>query len=161
MAREIPLTKGKVAIVDDGDYELVSAYRWCATLNDGRWYAVAHVPGSGASGRGGRNVYLHHVIMGRRAGEQIDHKDHDGLNNQRSNLRRVTQFQNMQNRKGPNSNSGTGYRNVYKTRCGTFNVKLMINRKSINIGSYATVEEAALAATDARRRYMTHTPERG
>lgn len=161
MTVRIPLSKGKIALLDDADAALVAGYRWCATdQGGGRWYAVAHVPRSGASGHGGRTIYMHRLIFGDAVkGLQVDHIDHDGLNNRRRNLRVVTQHGNMQNRRGANRNSGTGHRNVYRTWVGTYNVKMQLGRKFINIGSYQTLEEAIAAASEGRRRYMPSSPE--
>jgi hypothetical protein len=157
---EIPLSRGKVALIDDDDYALVKDHRWCADFLVHTWYVVAHVPGSGASGRGGRTVYMHRLLLGERAeGKQVDHINHDGLDNRRVNLRAVTQHANMQNRRGANKNYSTGYRNVYRMWNGTYNVKMQLNRKNICIGTYKTLEDAIEAAAEARRRHMTHAPE--
>ncbi len=73
------LYPGKVALVDDEDYELVSAYRWyphktyCNTF-----YAEITARG---------HLSMHQLITGY---AQTDHKDHNGLNNQRDNLRDAT-----------------------------------------------------------------------
>src|SRR5262245_35202767 len=90
---EVPLTRGKVALIDDADYELVSRFKWHAQrggygntyyavtnirLPDGKWTALR----------------MHVLLLGHKG---IDHIDGDGLNNQRSNLRLATQSQNSAN----------------------------------------------------------------
>src|SRR5580704_8392166 len=86
---------GRVALVDDEDYELVMQYRWhvwetppTATRRGTGPYARANI-GYGRSER--RSAAMHCLIMGQRG---IDHIDHDTLNNQRSNLRPASHRQN-------------------------------------------------------------------
>ncbi|MEY2520551.1 MAG: endonuclease [Verrucomicrobiota bacterium] len=92
--RKIRLSQGKVALVDNGDYEfLLNFGLWTARWKRATdlWYAVR---------REGRYLYMHSVIKemiedhGIPAGMVIDHLDGDGLNNQRANLQIVTVAEN-------------------------------------------------------------------
>jgi hypothetical protein len=86
--REIELTRGYVATVDDEDYERVSKYLWYAEVRGNSVYARCR-----------RGPGLMHVfIMGKRPGFDIDHADGDTLNNTRANLRHCTRSQNAANR---------------------------------------------------------------
>ena len=92
--KTVSLTKGLLATVDDGDFELVSKYRWSASVcNGGHVYAVACI--------NGWNQRMHRFILGlgRRKDDKrvIDHIDGDSLNNVRSNLRICTVAQNAKN----------------------------------------------------------------
>lgn len=94
--REIQLSKGMVALVDDQDYEGLVKHTWCATLNGTTTYAKSSVGRSYKEPR----VYMHRYILGLTDGKTyVDHIDHNGLNNQRSNLRVCTKAQNHANRK--------------------------------------------------------------
>lgn len=97
--KTLELSQGKVAIVDDADYGWLSQWKWTAfrAKQPGRWYAVRHSKRSEKVP--GKNVFLHRAIMGLEYGDgrQVDHRDADGLNNQRSNLRICTQSQNNGN----------------------------------------------------------------
>lgn len=94
--KTIPLTQGKVALVDDEDYEELSRFKWCATKNRrGKFYAVRGGPRAGG---GSPTVQMHVVIAGTPAGMDTDHIDGDSLNNQRSNLRICTRAENLSNR---------------------------------------------------------------
>lgn len=74
-----------------------------------------------------------------------DHKDGDGLNNRRSNLRPCTYSQNGANR-GPQKNSSTGVKGVFPHRdTGKFRSCIMVEGKSRHLGIFATIEDAALA----------------
>ncbi len=90
---EIQLSQGKVAIIDDADVALVIPYRWYAIKNRKSqydlWYAMAKI--------NGHTAYMHRLIMGAPAGKQVDHKDQDGLNNRRSNLRLATPTEQARN----------------------------------------------------------------
>jgi hypothetical protein len=95
--KEIILTQDKVALVDDEDFERVSAIRWHAHKSGRRQkkiYAEAFRKGT---------LRMHRFILGlpQFGKEQVvDHLDGNGLNNQKSNLRIVTQKENMQNAPG-------------------------------------------------------------
>lgn len=105
----------------------------------------------------GEAVFLHRFIMNAPDGKFVDHINHDALDNRKSNLRLVNYSQNNQNRRGPNKNSKSGVRNVHwieekQKWC----VKLMVNRKVVNVGRFKELADAEAAAIEARRRYMTH-----
>jgi hypothetical protein len=86
------LTQGKVAIVDAADMPLVAGRKWSALrAKNGRWYAKAKCRD--------RYLYLHRVIAGAPEGFDVDHRDHDGLNNRRENLRVATRAQNNANQR--------------------------------------------------------------
>jgi len=86
--KEIPLSRGLSAKVDDEDFEYLSKFKWCALVDGKLRYAQC-------SKRSGMRMHI--AILGKKDGYEIDHIDGDGLNNQRSNLRHVTRRQNMQN----------------------------------------------------------------
>jgi hypothetical protein len=94
--KEIPLTQGKVAIVDDADYERVSQFKWCAMKGRNGFYAASHI-----SGNNNRLRLMHRFILGAPTGMQVDHKDRNGLNNTRDNLRLATPTQNRANSPKP------------------------------------------------------------
>jgi hypothetical protein len=134
---EIPLTQGKVTIIDDGDDALVSGHRWCARrtkCGDGnrvKWYAV--------SSRGGRTIYMHRLLMGEPASE-VDHRDGDGLNNQRTNLRLASRQQNQVN-SGPRSGRFKGVR----WKANRWQAEIKINYRLIYLGRFVDEEDAARA----------------
>jgi len=105
--REIPLTQGKVAIVDDEDYEYLNQFKWTAGLMHNIWYAVCHIHVNGKD----KTIYMHTVILGTPKGMQSDHKNGDGLDNRRENLRICTHTQNLHNQRkqiGPTSSRFKG-----------------------------------------------------
>ena len=100
--REIELTQGKTALVDDEDYEKINQWNWVCN-NDGsktsqRFYAIRR-NGIKFGGKG-ELVSMHREIMGFPIGMDIDHIDGNTLNNQKKNLRICTRAENLRNRKG-------------------------------------------------------------
>ncbi len=135
---EIPLTQGKVALIDDEDWPLVAPYRWFAVQKDGIWYAHA-TPLDGDRSRA--KIKMHNLIMG---SLWIDHRDSDGLNNRRSNLRRCTNAQNQQNtgaRGGSSQYKGVSW-SAQKQR---WRVAFRFNGKHHFVGLFRDEIEAARA----------------
>jgi len=100
--KKIKLTQGKVALVSNEDYELVSKFKWCASL-EGRgtkWYAIRRARINGVSFK----IRMHRFIMGLPPGKfderVVDHINHDSLDNRRENLEIITQEENMKRSNG-------------------------------------------------------------
>ena len=93
--KEIFLTQGQVAIVDNRDYKKLSKYKWQASKPRNIYYATRQ----SLIVNGERHtIFMHHEIIGKPLkGFHADYRDGNGLNNQRNNLRHVTVRQNGQN----------------------------------------------------------------
>lgn len=121
--REIPLTKGKVALVDAKDFERVSAVKWHAHRSNpagrAKWYARRLVSTPQADGATRQvPVLLHRFIMDAPPDKQVDHRDGDGLNCRRLNMRIATRTQNARNCKPCGT---SGYKGVSKSGGGVQN----------------------------------------
>ena len=142
--KEIPLTQGKVALIDDEDFELIYPYSWVACKTDKKWYARARVPNSLNTGKTGKLISMHRFLMKAGKGEEVDHKDGNGLNNTRDNIRKSTSSQNKWNSKDRGSNSG--FKGVYfdkpRKRYQAYITKF---RKRTLLGRYLNAKDAALA----------------
>jgi hypothetical protein len=91
--KEVPLSRGMVAMVDDADYDRVMTQKWCVFKVTKRTaYAGCYLRDSQ------QYVSLHRFIMQPSAEVEIDHRNRDGLDNQRHNLRECTGSQNVANR---------------------------------------------------------------
>lgn len=139
--KEIPLTHGKVALVDDEDFEMLSQWKWhCSAIG----YAVRSV---WAPTTPGESVRMHRQILGLVAGDgqEVDHFDENKLNNQKSNLRLVSRSENSRNQ-NRTKRSVSGWRGV--CRCDSLSTpwraQLCLHGKSIHGGCYRTPEMAAL-----------------
>lgn len=139
MTKQIPLSgkrgAGLFALVDDADYEELSRYKW--HLDTG--------------GYARRTVYtpprvdenMHRQIMKAPAHLQIDHINHNKLDNRRENLRIATHDQNNQNRQ-PGPNESSRYKGVgWDKNRGLWHAKISVNRRTINLGRFTTQREAA------------------
>jgi len=98
--KEIPLTLGQVALVDDEDYERVSEFKWYALWDPSRriYRALRNKQENERENGELGLIYLHRVIMDDPKGRDIDHRDRDPLNNQKKNLRICTRSQNNMNK---------------------------------------------------------------
>jgi len=144
--KEIQLTQGKVALVDDSDYEMLSNYKWFATQNrkSGNWYARTTIMTS-TTKCGHTSMGMHRMILGNDF-KLIDHKDGDGLNNQRNNLRGCTYTQNQMNKRISKANK-TGYKGV-RLEGNKYTAHYSKNGKSYRLGRFDTAMEAAMAYKD-------------
>lgn len=144
--KEIPLSRGLVALVDDRDFKRVSQFKWSAAEpNPGKFYAVRHVLKDGQHGKR-RTIYLHRFILKSSPRVHIDHKDGNGLNCQRNNVRLATRAQNGQNR-GPSKSRR--FKGVYPRAKSRFAAYIGDRGKTIYLGCFPSEEEAA-KAYDAR-----------
>lgn len=149
--RTIPLhgakAAGRVALVDDADYDLVMQYRWYVferqrpSGNTDGPYAIANfVRADGTH----TMLKMHKLITG---WPRTDHQDHDGLNNQRSNLRSATAAQNNHNQR-PYLGRTSSYKGVYWYKRGQGKWRAQIGSPTRFLG-YFLVEEDAARAYDA------------
>lgn len=93
MAKLVPLTQGKFAIVSDEDWWNLMRQKWCAKQNpDGRWYACGEVDG--------KFILMHRYIMKAPPDKDVDHINNDGINNARYNLRVVSRSANLSHKVG-------------------------------------------------------------
>lgn len=149
--REIPLTQGKVALVSDEDYELVSTYKWFAAWSPcpRTFYARTN-----AVSTGGRRITIgmHRLITGAQAGECVDHADHDGLNNQRANLRKCSRLQNNRNSLKRRDGKTSAYKGVnWNRRARRWQVQIASQRQWLG---YHKTEESAALAYDRKAREL-------
>jgi hypothetical protein len=146
--REIPLTQGKVALVDEADYGALSLFNWFAEKAYGGriWYAARGV-GSGARQR---LVRMHAVLLGQRPDCEPDHRNGNGLDNRRQNLRWATGSQQMANRRF--APGASGYRGVYRNN-GRWMAQFGFNKRNIYCGTFGTPLEAAHAYNEKAQAY--------
>jgi hypothetical protein len=133
----IPLTQGKSAMVDDEDFEYLSQWKWCANLIRKKWYALRSVKKNGIN----TTVLMHAVILNTSKGEKGDHKDGNGLNNQKGNLRKCNSLQNAWNMK-VRSTSASGFKGVsWNARDGQWLARI----RDTYLGQFDDPVEAAKA----------------
>lgn len=147
MTKSIPLTQGKFAIVDDGDYEWLSQWKWF--YNNG--YAGRRT--SKFIGKQ-KTIKMHSAVMNTPDGMSTDHANGNTLDNRRSNLRICNTSENAMNLRTPNDNT-SGYKGVsWHKATGKWQVKIGFQKSVIYIGEYNNVTDAALAYNEAARKYF-------
>jgi hypothetical protein len=126
------LEKEKI-ILDDQDKHLLKKYHWY--LSEG--YALAMIDG--------KKTRMHHLILPKKKGFEIDHINRNRSDNRRCNLRYVTSSQNTMN-SSKRSDNTSGYRGVWWDKeKKKWRVEIMMNRKKIYIGTFVDIEDAAKA----------------
>ena len=146
----IPLTRGLEAVIDVADVQLVNDRNWFAFVCGGKSYAASMSKKS----EGKRTMrLLHRVILNAPQAHGVDHRDGDGLNNCRSNLRLATQAQNTKNQ-ALRLNSKSGFKGAsYSTRDKVWRAHIKVNYKQISLGTFSTAEDAHAAYCVAATKY--------
>jgi hypothetical protein len=149
MAKEIILTQGKVAIVDDEDYDYLNQFKWHVIKYGNIFYAYRNIKKL----NGKRSSFsMHRTIMNANKGYIVDHINQDTLDNRKINLRICTQSQNQMNRNKTIKNK-TGYKGVIQKGNNKFGVQITLNKKIIHIGYYIDPIDAARAYNSAALKY--------
>ena len=149
------LGTNRTALMDDDDYQSLRNYRYYYDPGHGTGYVAAVAPGKCLTD----GERLHTLLMGRHSGLHVDHIDGNGLNNTRDNLRVVTPQSNQINRKRLNKNNSSGIRGVYfvkrRAHLSTpWKAALMVHRRSVNLGYFASREDATAARRHAELKYF-------
>lgn len=140
----VSLTQGLFAVVDAGDVDAVSRFKWSVNVGSrGHRYAVAL--------DGGVRVWMHRLLTSAPDGMVVDHIDGDGLNNRRENMRVCTQAQNAMNRTSIRHPAGRkGLR--YDPQSGHWAARVAISGKRPWLGTFETEAEARDAYNEAAQR---------
>lgn len=139
--KEIRLTQGKVAMVDDGDFDYLNRFRWYAQKSKRTYYAIRK--------QNGKSILMHRLILGIDDRKILtDHRDHNGLNNQKINLRASTALQNACN-KIPKINGTSKYLGVSWCRQTNKWQSHIRHKKSKNLGRFDSEIDAAKAYNKA------------
>ncbi len=151
--KEIRLTQGKVALVDDEDFERINLNKWCAHKDgkSGKFYAVRNAKMIRPLRK---TIYMAREVINAPDGIGVDHIHFDDtLDNRKSNLRLATSAQNGWNRGKP-ANNTSGFKGVsWFAQTRRWQAKIKLNGKSIGLGYFDSAESAARAYDESARKY--------
>ncbi len=140
----IKLTQNKQALIDDKDYAKVKGFYWYASREKNKlWYAKGYIRGSKPYAA----VRMHRLLLGLTSADrrQVDHRNSNGLDNRRKNLRIVSNAQNSMNRR-KQAGCLSDYKGVsYDKRKGRWRTMIMKDQRAFNLGFFKSETEAALA----------------
>ncbi len=147
MAKNIPLTQRKVAIVDDADFEQIAKYNW-------------HFSGRYAARWGKRHfhkrekVLMHRAILKPHEGSEIDHINGNTLDNRRENLRICSHAENMHNARRRFDNT-SGFKGVtWNKQHSKWQAQIQVSGSKVFIGRFNNKVEAAIAYDEKAREIL-------
>ncbi len=139
--RQVPLSRGMFATVDPVDFRTVYKIKWHAHPNHDRsWYARGKL--------NGKKVFMHAMLLGSKG---VDHKDGNGLNNTRGNLRIATSQQNARNRRKKQGGVTSKFKGVYLFSAGKWRATITYGNKQHSLGMFRIEEDAARAYDTAAK----------
>lgn len=162
--KQLKLSNGNFALVDDEDFESVNQFRWSEKPSLKTSYACSGIKQSDGKFK---NISLHRFILKINNPKiYVDHKDHNGLNCQKNNIRTATPSQNQMNSIGRGKSKYLGVHiRIQKTKyfskklgqriytCKMFVSQIRTGGKQICLGQFKTEEEAALCYNVAAKKY--------
>lgn len=150
--KKIELTQNKYVLVDDEDFEELNLHKWCVINIKNTFYACRSLWIKTEKRR--KMVYMHRFIMNCPDDKLIDHKDGNGLNNQKENLRICTRSQNGGNSKIRKDNT-SGIKGVrFKKHSNKWVANIKINNKIKFLGSFTDINDAKKAYDKAAKKHF-------
>ena len=143
--RRIPLTRGQYAIVDVEDFAELNKYKWFASKYSNSFYARRVI-------YGGRVIQMHRQVMKYSGELVVDHRNGNGLDNRKANLRLATRRQNQFNRKQRCDAVLSKYKGVtFRKKTNKWLVRIGYNGERINLGVFDNEADAAKAYDEAAK----------
>lgn len=150
---ELTLTKGYVAVVDDNDPKKPEQFKWTAQVayrKDGSVRTVYAYRTTQQQSKKQKH-YLHRFLLD--TSSQVDHRDGNGLNCRRRNLRAATSTQNNRNANRRTDNVSGTKGVCWHKHANKWHVDIGVNKRKIYLGLYGTLQDAERARAAAVRKY--------
>lgn len=141
--KKIKLSQGSYALVDNKDYERVARFNWHADITPYTTYAARNLTVDGKK----TMQYLHRYVLGIKSTKvQVDHRDHNGLNCQRHNLRKATAGQNQASKRKTKLPTSSRFKGVcWCKQHSMWKAQIDSKGKHYNLGLFKVEKEAAKA----------------
>lgn len=137
------IVDGKEVFVDDEDYVNLLKHKWRLAKRKHTTYVITGSEGGG--------TFMHHLLIGKAAGLDVDHLDGNGCNNTKANLRHTTRSLNMHNGLKRRDNS-SGFRGVSWHHCGKWMAYINVDGKRTILGYFVTPEQANIELVNYRKQ---------
>jgi len=135
---QIELSQGKFALVDDDAFDEINQYNWCFAQG----YAVRNVKVLGKY----KMQYMHRLVTSCPADMNVDHKNHDKLDNQKNNLRICSTSENLRNQQIRTVSKTSVYKGVtFHKQAGKWQARIQLENKNNYLGLFANEIDAAIA----------------
>ncbi len=153
--KRILLTKGQFAIIDDEDYVTVMRFKWYLETHSNLKYAKCCVYLGILNGRQVKaGMFMHHLIMRPARGLEVDHRNHNGLDCRRDNMRNCTHAQNIMNER-PRAGHSSQYKGVSWYKAGRkWRAYIRVGGVLIFLGGFQTEKIAAVAYDKAAHKHF-------
>jgi type V secretory pathway adhesin AidA len=140
-----------LVVFDDEDYELISNYKWFPAKNYYTVYAIAHGPTINGKRE---TIRMHRLILGATKDKLVDHKNRNGLDNRKENLRLCTATQNKYNQRAY-TGSISEYKGVtFDKETIKWRARISVENKRLHLGRFSSEKEAAEAYNKAAVEYF-------
>lgn len=152
--KQIKLTKGKFAIVDDDMFEYLNQWKWYCDIHG---YAIRrpYIKNSGRKNQKCEIIRMHRIINNTPDGFETDHINRNPLDNRKENLRSVNASQNKINQKIRIDNTSGVKGITWDKQTNKWRVFIGINNKIINLGRFLNIKLAILVRQNAEIKYHT------
>jgi hypothetical protein len=134
-ARQVPLTRGLVALVDETDWPVVSQFKWRPYRGTSTWYAIADIDG--------HRVRMHRLILKPPDDVLVDHRNHNGLDNTRRNIRPCNNQQNVMNARAKRRGTSRFKGVCWHKASGKWSAEIFYNEQKWHLGLFVNEEDAA------------------